>query len=122
MAFLYAPDFPTTADPNPISTWVHRALDQSNTRFKSAGSLQPRPPSPLSLSLAFSSNTHALLFVYFAASPSLVSNLGPLIVYEFRTHFSSHFASLVTSENLESFETELDARSGDYEFIGREDF
>jgi hypothetical protein len=28
----------------------------------------------------------------------------------------------VTSENLESCETELDAHSGDYEFIGREDF
>ena len=120
MAFLYAPDFPTAADPNPNSTWMHRALGQSNTRFKSAGILQPLLR--LSLSLAFSSNTHALLFVYFTASHSLVSNLGPLIVYEFRAHFSSHFASLVTSENLESCETELDARRGDYEFIGREDF
>jgi hypothetical protein len=76
----------------------------------------------LFLSLSPPILTLCLLSIYFTASHSLVSNLGPLIVYEFRIHFSSHFASLVTSENLESCETELDARSGDYEFIGREDF
>src|SRR5271163_2946943 len=115
-------DFPTAVDPNPSRTWVHRALDQSNTRFKSARVCSLVPLLRLSLSFAVSSYTHALLFVYFTASHSLVSSLGPLIVYEFRTYLSSNFASLVTSENLESCETELDARSGDYEFIGREDF